>query len=572
MFPTQSKVNRLGRLWLLPVIALALLLAGYLAFTSSQASAQTPDGEYCIEGIVINWEEKPLAGWQITLTSNISGVGPITTTSALEPDEDDDDPDFQKGEFEFKEEVLLAAPAVYTVEIESRVGWEGVTPTTISFPINESEHDCVKIRFKMRRIVLVDVIKIDVNHIGLEDWRIQAAPGPGNLFASPEEEETDIDGVAFFTLTPGVWIFSELPPKQDMDSNDPAERFVPVVPPNGQQTLNILDSDGISGTELIPLTVVFKNESIVGCVLVQKEAAIVDDVTVQETLYSGSYAVGGWAIALIRKDGEVVRQGVTDAKGQIRFDNLPLGPYTLIEEDRPGWNEVSGRALEINVENNDCENQPITFTNEQDDSGYSIEGYKIDANGGYGIPNWKIEIEPLDKGGYDPDDVYTDGRGFYTVEFPRNDYRIPGALYEVCEEDKDGWLPHTDTCQEVRLPEWPGEPVKLHDFVNQQVGHSESEKMWGDMENGNGENGNGEHGNGENGNGMDMGPQPMGPSSMGPDKGMSCSTYHVAKEGEGLYDIGRMYHKTPTEMLKANPDVANHPQQWVIAGQKICIP
>ena len=57
MFPTQSKVYRTGGLWLLPVVALALLLVGYAVFAASTAQAQTPAGDVCVEGLVIDWEE-----------------------------------------------------------------------------------------------------------------------------------------------------------------------------------------------------------------------------------------------------------------------------------------------------------------------------------------------------------------------------------------------------------------------------------------------------------------------------------------------------------------------------------
>lgn len=544
MFPTQSKVNRLGRLWLLPVVALALLLVGYAVFASSNVQAQTPAGDYCIEGIVINWEEKPLAGWTITLTSDItipnaiSGTNSITTTSAPEPDEDDDDPDFQKGEFEFKD--LLGAAGTYTASIETRPGWEGVTPTSFTFPIDVGEDDCVQIRFKMARKVPVTVYKIDVEHRGLNDWKIKAVPGPGNLFASPEYEETatidGITGTALFTLTPGVWIFTEQPPKMDEDNTG---SYMPVVPPNGRQELDIDEDDD-------NVVVVFKNELVTGCIAVQKNSVLGPEGNGQEGTNPNvaTFGIGGWGFELQRKDGSVARRGVTGADGILEFDHLPLGPYVLVEEDRPGWEEFSARELDVLVTGDMCDD-PIVFENYQDDSGFCIEGRKIDANGGYGIPGWEIKIEPLDEGGYDPDNVTTDGLGNFTIEFPKNDYRIPGARYEICEEDQDGWLPHTPTCQTVRLPEWPGACVELKDFVNQQVGHSESEKMW-DMKGG------------------DM--------KMGGDMGMSCSSYHVVKPGEGLYDIGKMYNKSAQQMLNANPAVKNHPHQWVIVGQKICIP
>ena len=141
----------------------------------------------------------------------------------------------------------------------------------------------------------------------------------------------------------------------------------------------------------------------------------------------------------------------------------------------------------------------------------------------------------------------------FTFEFPRDDYRIPGAEYEVCESERDGWLPHTPTCQTVRLPEWPGACVQLNDFVNQQVGHSESQ----------------DHGKGEHGGkgGPDYGKG--GPSHGGDIK---CTTYHEVKAGEGLYDIGASYKKSPQQMLDANPDVRNGNELWVYVGQRICIP
>ena len=61
-----------------------------------------------------------------------------------------------------------------------------------------------------------------------------------------------------------------------------------------------------------------------------------------------------------------------------------------------------------------------------------------------------------------PDDVFTDGLGKYRFDFPDNDYRIPGSAFEVCEDDDvDGWLPHTPTCQIVKLPMMPGACVRL---------------------------------------------------------------------------------------------------------------
>ena len=104
MFPTQSKVNRSSSLWLLPIVALVMLLVAYAIFAASKVQAQTPAGDFCIEGIVIDWEENPLSGWAITLTSDItipggitmsggvtSATGVSTTISAFDPDDGDDE-------------------------------------------------------------------------------------------------------------------------------------------------------------------------------------------------------------------------------------------------------------------------------------------------------------------------------------------------------------------------------------------------------------------------------------------------------------------------------------------------
>jgi hypothetical protein len=217
MFPTQSKVYRSNSLWLLPVVALAIMLVGYAVFASSTAYAQTTAGDVCVEGLVIDWQEKPLEGWVVTLTTDIPGfpAAGITTTSAAEPDEDNSDeygnnsnsqygnsnsqygnqqsypypkekPNLDKGEFKFSDMDIANAftptgvrTGTYTVTIESRAGWEGVTPTTISFPIEAGQDGCVKIRFKMRQIVLVDVYKIDANHLPRNKKRLDVNKSEG---------------------------------------------------------------------------------------------------------------------------------------------------------------------------------------------------------------------------------------------------------------------------------------------------------------------------------------------------------------------------------------------------------
>ena len=123
----------------------------------------------------------------------------------------------------------------------------------------------------------------------------------------------------------------------------------------------------------------------------------------------------------------------------------------------------------------------------------------------------------------------SDGLGYFRIDFPMHDYRVPEAEYEVCETAMDGWLAHTATCQKVRLPKDPGSCVALgFDFENQQVGHSEAESMGG------------------------------------------CSATYTVKAGDQLYRIGKSHGKTAREIRSATPKIKNPNRIYV--GQKICIP
>lgn len=552
------------RMWVLPAVAVAMLLVATALFGfSSAAYAQTVAGDYCVEGLVIDWEEQPMAGIEVTLVTPDG-----TSVSELTDDGDDE------GEFKFEApDDFAGVPGVYTATVTlPGPDWEGVTPTSISFEIRPNTDGCVQIRFKLRQIVPVTVYKIDADHNPLPNWTIDAVPGGGNLFAEPQSEETDETGAAVFTLTPGVWIFMERQPSSDDDGVQP-DRYQPVAPRTGRMELDVQPLGEGDPAYIL----VFKNEfKDNGCISIRK-FGICDGVACDSIVDPSSglgYGVAGWGFTLERSDGTIARQGVTDAEGYLTFTGLPYGPYTVVEEEVAGWDFASFEAIEVEVTSGECTLVP--FVNEQSDSGFCIEGYKRDANGNYGIPEWKIEIEPVDDGGYDPDDVFTDGLGKYRVDFPANDYRIPGSEFELCEDedDMDGWLPHTPLCQIVKLPMKPGACVQALDFVNQQVGHSEYEQMKAKQD------AVAEHKKDSwDGGKMEDGPMPdMSGGSMwvdgsggGKGSGMYCSEYHTVKAGEGLFDIGFDYGVTPQQIVNANPDV-KAPNYTIVVGQKICIP
>jgi hypothetical protein len=135
----------------------------------------------------------------------------------------------------------------------------------------------------------------------------------------------------------------------------------------------------------------------------------------------------------------------------------------------------------------------------------------------------------------------TDGTGKYRFDFPDKDYRMSGAAYKVCEEQRDGWLPHTATCQTVYLPYKPAACVKAWNFVNQQVGHSES-VIYGKHD---------KHDDYDHG---------------------KCGNVHEVHSGESLYGIGNAYGASASAMMAANPWVYNRPNYYVYPGDRVCVP
>jgi hypothetical protein len=566
-----------ARLWIIPAVVLGVVSLITTMFTFAPAQAQTVSGDYCIEGLVIDWEEDPLPGITVHL---LDSMGNELDTRVSAEDPDDKDEDIQEGEFEF-DPITPSAPDEYTVYVDVPPDWEGVTPTSITFEIEAGRDGCVKIRFKLRPLIYVQVVKIDSDHFLLPDWRIEARPGPGNFFAEVEEETTNISGTAFFTLTPGSWIFVEREPDTDDKYDDKPDPYMPVVPPGGQQTLD-LEIEDVGYT----YTIVFKNEfKNNGCIVVQK-FGLIDGTeeqpgdtatpfaapTNEQTRQLG-YGAGGWGFKLLKKNGEVYKQGITDATGVLRFEWLPYGPYTIVEEDRVGWDEVSDRFVDVTVDSGDCIYVP--FENEQNDIGFCIEGYKTDLNGGYGIADWEIKIKPLEDGGYDPPNAFTDGLGKFRFEFPDNDYRVPGATYEICEDDDvDGWKPSSNPCRRVTLPEWPmAQCAQLEPFVNEQIGHKEDthfdEKHDGDNHDGkDGHDGYGKDGRDGGPDGRDG----YGKGGPGGHDSVRCRNEHVVKDGEGLFAIGNQYKVSAQAMLDANPWVREKSNYWLQPGDKLCVP
>ena len=399
-----------------------------------------PSGQepICVEGVVINHREQLVSGVPL-FAQLFQGTPPISTES-------DDN-----GEFKFD----VPRPGKWNFGLGQNFpdDWQPVTSGLFSVDLEAGQDTCYQIRFKIKHVRRVEVIKVNDAYTPLPDWIIKATPGTENNFAEIITATTDISGTAVFTLTEGLWTFTEeVPLGSDIS-------YIPVIPRTGYQDLTI----DATRPYTEPYKIYFKNRII-------SEGACID---IHKRDIPEGFGIQGWHIEVLRMDGTLAAMGYTDIEGNLTIEGLPSGPYTVVEEDRLGWTPVSSpRVDNTAIAGQAC--TAVTFENRQEPPGYCIEGRKIDINGRYGLPDWEIKIEPVAENGYqnDPESVMTDGLGRYRFDFPRDDYRIPGSAYEICEVQQDGWVTaFTTECQVVYLPHEPGACVQAPDFVNAQVGH-----------------------------------------------------------------------------------------------------
>jgi hypothetical protein len=478
---------------LLPAARLSArsLSAGSSDTTYAQA-AQT----ICVEGMVIDHTEAPLGDGRI-VTATSEGT---SLTAAVD----------RNGSFRFQDG-LVPGNWTFSIDIQQTdQEWEPVTPAVFDVPLAYGNVGCYKIRFKLRRLITVTVIKIDDNHNRLAGWRIYAEPQ--SAWDTAKNAITTDDGEAVFRLTPGLWTFSENAPS--------GVSATPILPENGRQDLTV--------TAPGPHTIRFKNRLVNdGCIEVLK----------QDVPPAGStdtpFPLPGWQIEVRRVDGSVAASGRTGADGRIRFDNLPYGPYVVVEQSRPGWEPATAGSFQVTLSSEQQECVQVVFDNQQVPPELCIEGRKIDTNGKIGLPGWRITAQPLDQGDETPADQITNGLGMYKFTFPLEDYRVPGSTYRICEVAQDGWLPHTPTCYTVRLPKTAGACVRVPDFENQQRGH--------------------------------------GRTTVPPAPG-TCRLTHTVQRGESLYGLGQRYGVSAQQMINANPWVRNQKKMYLFTGQRLCIP
>ena len=146
------------------------------------------------------------------------------------------------------------------------------------------------------------------------------------------------------------------------------------MPSDGSQELTVESAEDADEGEQ-PYVIRFKNKLEQSCIEVTKtdlppdlpEGADPADYFLNEA------NLAGWEISVLRADGSEATFGYTDALGKVTFNDLPPGPYTVVEETRPGWEAVGPDEYDVTVVNSpDC--SLVHFVNKQVPLEYTHQG------------------------------------------------------------------------------------------------------------------------------------------------------------------------------------------------------
>jgi hypothetical protein len=502
------------------IVAFAAALVMLLAL-STTAFAGVEEGTFCINGYVINHREVPVDGTVISPTLQIEAIGPTGTFTATVD---------ANGFFEFED----LDEGAWSFRLQLPDGWEGIVPegdrgALLELPAADfaAQDECYRVVFKIRRVFDIIVIKWEELLDGTvrpgEGWTITATPIK-DPFVKPQTEETDAGGQAGFTLTPGHWVLTETVKKG----------WTPITPAKVNLYLDQYAAPGAMEP------VVFKNREP-AC----KSEIIVHKLGFGRDAQGAEVQLGplaGWKVTVTRADNAMPPiTKVTDGMGNATFSNLPPGVYKVSEQVPAGWEAMDDNPQ--TVVHVDCETTTVTFRNREVQGELFIYGRKLfkawvpPYKGQLvGLADWEITAQLV--GTDTMTSTVTNALGEY--EFTADQLRLAGigfagATVEVCEEERDNWIPVTPTCVRVTFPyptpvDYAG--VKV-DFINMQD------------------------------------PPPSGSVMPGTSVGTaSCSVTHVVNKGQTLASIAK-YYGTSVRALAQTNNIKN--VDLIFIGQKLCI-
>ena len=430
----------------------------------------------CVTGNKVDDNHQGIGGWMIYAQA-ADGEGPIFMTETAED-----------GSFTFPN----LSVGTWTIWEDQDEFWTPVTPPEFNVTLTEAGDSCVYVRFKNRAPDLcAEGYKVDENGDGVGGWKITATSesDPSLVMTTT----TDLNGYYRFNdLTLDNWIFTE--------SHEIGWTTI------NTDTLKVAVTAGSQCTQ-VPA---FRNRSPHGCVEGYKR----DDLQV---------GLPGWYISLAPAAGGAAIEQVTDGTGYFRFDDLPVGEYRITEQNQFGWSPVSPTTYVVDVvPSDDASCAIVTFVNKQVERDICIDGYKVDANGGVGLPGFVVTATQLSTGNVQT--VTTDGLGYF-----RFSNLEPGS-YNVTVAEQEGWE-GVGSLSRVVTVEWPAQQTcTTLDFYDQQSAEV---------------------------------------TPPDDDNSSGCSAWHTVQWGQTLADISAWYGASIYDVMAIN-GIAN--PNLISVGQLLCIP
>lgn len=511
--------------------ALVMLLGLSIVALASGDTPATVTETACVDGYVINHREVPVDGTKTVPPLVVEAVGAggyFTATVGAD------------GYFKF--EKLPVGDWVFQLKLPPN--WEGIVPlsvsetdpnTQVAVKIAKTEltkiakkDGCQRIVFKIRRTFTVPVVKWEELLSGAvqggADWVITATP-VDDPFVKAQTETTAADGRAWFTLTPGQWVISEVV----------KSGWKPLTP---QKVTIVLDQyDANVGARA---DVVFKN----------LQPPCYGEIVVTKTGFAANYdpanppagtlgPLAGWKVTVSRADGAMAPVSkLTDGAGLAKFTKLAPGVYKVAETVQGGWEALDDNPQTVIIEG--CESEPVKFDNRETLGELKISGKKLFKawTAPYkgelvGLSGWVITATLVGTDMYTT--TLTDALGGYLFSEAKlltAGMAFPGASIDVCEEDRTNWIHVTPKCMRVTFPypvpaDYPG---ALVNFTNIQDP-----------------------------------PLAAAPSAVS----NGCRASHSIALGETLARIATRYGTSVTALVRAN-NIRN--ADVIYAGQKLCIP
>jgi LysM repeat protein len=438
----------------------------------------------CIKGYKVDDGHEPIEGWRVYAQPADDEEPVFTTTTAAD------------GSFLFSDLPL----GTWTVWEEVPPYWTPITPSKFSVTL-DGTGACPVVRFKNRPPDLcAEGYKVDENGKGLAGWTVEAfsAADPAEVLTAV----TDETGYYRFNgLTLGEWVF-----KVQHETG-----WTPIT----SDTTKV-EMVGADSCAQVPI---FRNQSPVGCI----EGFKRDNL---------GYGLAGWNITVETESGKHSQHTFTDGTGYYLFDGLPMGKYTVYEEQQTGWIPVTPTKYEIELKPSDeqvCA-RVRPFVNKQVPRDICIDGYKLDKIDDVGLPDWPVEAKNLATGAVL--ETTTDGVGYF-----RFSDLLPGE-YEVTVGDKEGWV-HVGPASETVVVSWPPKDA------------CETVKFYNLQEPPDGPDG------------------PHGPDGPDGPKHDGCRAVHTVCFGDTLNKIAEWEDTSVRTIMKAN----HIPNADVIyPGQELCIP